>query len=206
MFLDSTFQYEFFYGEEIKKNLAEFAELRMKVFREYPYLYDGEMAYEEEYLKTYLEAKSSLVILVFYEQKCIGATSCVWLKEEVDDLKNPIIKAGLNPDNYLYFGESLVLGEFRKQGLGKKFFELRLEHFKKLVSMGYPLKASCFCSVIRDSNHPQRPKNYKALDSFWSQMGFYRSSIECSFTWKDLGEKKETRKLMSYYFNHEKHH
>ena len=198
------FQYEFLYGEEIKKKLTKLAELRIKIFREYPYLYEGEMAYEEEYLKTYAEAKSSLLVLVFHEKKCVAATSCVWLKEEVDDLKNPIIKAGLNIESYLYFGESLVLEEFRNQGLGKIFFELRLEHFKKLVSIGYPLKGCCFCSVIRDSNHPLRPKDYKNLDSFWSRMGFYRSSIQCSFAWKDLGEKEKTRKQMTYYFNPQK--
>ena len=37
-------------GDDIRTVLPDLARLRMEVFREWPYLYDGSLAYEEDYL------------------------------------------------------------------------------------------------------------------------------------------------------------
>ena len=38
-------------GEALRGALADVARLRIEVFRTWPYLYDGDMAYEEDYLQ-----------------------------------------------------------------------------------------------------------------------------------------------------------
>ena len=46
-------QLETVVGDALAKYIPDLARLRMTVFREYPYLYDGSEAYEAEYLRTY---------------------------------------------------------------------------------------------------------------------------------------------------------
>jgi hypothetical protein len=37
------------------ERVQDLAQLRITVFREFPYLYDGDLAYEQNYLRTYLD-------------------------------------------------------------------------------------------------------------------------------------------------------
>ena len=43
--------------------VPDLARLRIAVFRDFPYLYDGTLAYEERYISTYLECPESLFVL-----------------------------------------------------------------------------------------------------------------------------------------------
>jgi len=50
-------------GKEILPYLSELARLRIEIFKEYPYLYEGDLAYEEQYLHTY--AVCSVIFFLF---------------------------------------------------------------------------------------------------------------------------------------------
>ena len=45
-------------GPALEPWLDALGALRIRVFREYPYLYDGTLEYEREYLRTYVNAAS----------------------------------------------------------------------------------------------------------------------------------------------------
>ena len=62
-------------GGDIDAFLPELARLRIRVFREYPYLYEGSAAYEEKYLKTYANVPESVMVLVW---DCLLYTSGHW--------------------------------------------------------------------------------------------------------------------------------
>jgi hypothetical protein len=47
-------------GETLRQHLPELARLRIRVYRDYPYLYEGDMAYEARYLQTYIAARESV--------------------------------------------------------------------------------------------------------------------------------------------------
>ncbi|HRQ91226.1 MAG TPA: GNAT family N-acetyltransferase, partial [Bacteroidia bacterium] len=49
-----AFTYEELHGDTLRPHLRELGGLRIAVFREYPYLYDGDLDYEERYLETYV--------------------------------------------------------------------------------------------------------------------------------------------------------
>ena len=52
-------------GEEIIPFIPQLAELRIEIFRDFPYLYDGTLAYENEYLKmSYLVTCIKSVVLI----------------------------------------------------------------------------------------------------------------------------------------------
>ena len=42
-----------FHGPELEPHLDALGTLRIAVFREYPYLYDGSLEYEREYLRSH---------------------------------------------------------------------------------------------------------------------------------------------------------
>ena len=46
-------------GDKLNQYIPELAELRIRVFRDFPYLYDGDLTYEEKYLQTYFQYKNA---------------------------------------------------------------------------------------------------------------------------------------------------
>ena len=49
-------------GSEILKSIDDLARLRMTVFAEWPYLYEGDPEYEERYLSEFVTAPDSLLV------------------------------------------------------------------------------------------------------------------------------------------------
>ena len=115
-----------FRSEQAQKYVDELADLRMRIFRDYPYLYDGSVEYEKTYLSRYFEAQDSVVFLVFNSSDAvIGATTCIPLREEIPEIQKPFREGGLNVDEYFYFGESLLEKTYRGKGFGRLFFQYR---------------------------------------------------------------------------------
>lgn len=183
-------------GTGARRFVQDIANLRLKVFYEFPYLYEGSLSYEEKYLETYFRAKHSFIYLIEDNGKMVGATTSIWASEEEESFKKPFADYGINPEAIFYFGESVLLPAYRGRGLGKEFFLERENYAKSLPFIEY----LAFCAVVRPTDHPERPAGYGPLDSFWQQMGFYKEDkLVTSYTWKDRGEDKETSKKMQFW-------
>ena len=145
-------------GQALAQYISELARLRIRVFREFPYLYDGDPAYEERYLQTYLNAERSVVVLAIDESDAarpvVGASSALPLADETEEVQRPFIAAGMNPDDIFYCGESVLLPEYRGLGAGVEFFNRREAHGRALGGF----KTVCFCAVQRPDDHPRRPR------------------------------------------------
>jgi len=170
--------------------------LRIKVFREFPYLYDGDEAYEREYLSVYLNSPRFLAVLALdADGRPVGATTCLPLEDEQEAFRAPFTSAGLNPADFLYLAESVVLPEYRGRGLGREFFARREAHARRLG-----LGRTTFCSVDRRADHPARPAAWKPLDPFWSSLGYVRRpELRAVFPWKELGERQESPKTLTFW-------
>lgn len=183
-------------GSDARRFAKDLGELRLKVFFEYPYLYEGTLAYEEKYLETYFKSQHSFIFLVEDAGRIVGATTSIWAEEEEENFKKPFLSAGINPQEVFYFGESVLMPEYRGQGIGKKFFEER-ENFALTLPF---IKYLSFCAVERPADHPLKPQNYKPLDSFWKQMGFHKAEeVKTSYNWKDRNDKVESSKTMQFW-------
>ena len=69
-------------GQDIQAYVSPLAALRISVFKEYPYLYDGSLAYEEVYLADYAKHPASFVVLVIdpdkpAAQQVVGASTAM---------------------------------------------------------------------------------------------------------------------------------
>ena len=171
-------------------------ELRIRVFREYPYLYDGSLEYERAYLMTYQESRGALVVLVTdAADKVVAATTCVPLSGAGAEFREPFDRAGIDVSKVLYLGESLALPEWRGKGFGKLFFDLREAHAERLG-----LEMTAFCAVDRASDHPLRPAGYRPLDGFWESRGYERRpDLRAVLHWKETGERDDTPKDLTFW-------
>lgn len=180
-------------GEEARAYVNELAALRLKVFWEYPYLYEGTLNYEKKYLETYFAAKNSFVLIVKDQGQVIGATTGIWAKEEEESLRKPFLMHGLDPASIFYFGESVLLKEYRGLGIGKLFF---IEREKYARSLGF-IEYIAFCAVVREE---VAPADYRPLDDFWKSQGFTpEPGLSTQYAWPDRGQTENTEKTMQYW-------
>lgn len=183
-------------GEGAKEFFTELANLRMTVFHDFPYLYDGDFDYEKNYLSTYFSCPESFLCLCWNDDKIVGATTAIPLQHEEKAFQKTFLDHGMNPSDVFYFGESILLGEYRGQGVGKQFFVEREQYARALR----PFKFLSFCAVVRPTDHPLRPKDYTPLDGFWNSRGFEKKEgFTTSYSWKDRGHTDETKKQMQFW-------
>jgi GNAT superfamily N-acetyltransferase len=183
-------------GGDIDAWLPDLARLRIRVFREFPYLYDGSAAYEEKYLKTYTDAPDSVMVLVLDRDRVVGASSGLPLETEPPNVIEPFLAHGYDPRRIFYYGESVLLPEYRGRGLGKRFFEEREVHVRQLGRF----EAICFCAVQRPADHLRRPAGYVPLDALWNRQGFVRHpELRATFSWRDLDDEEESPKPMVFW-------
>jgi len=182
-------------GAAVGEYLAALAVLRIEVFREWPYLYDGDVAYEEKYLAPYATTADALVAIAWAGDELVGAATALPLAAHSDEVVPPLVGAGYDPATVYYFGESVLRRDFRGRGLGHRFFDER-EAFAR--ARGY--RTAAFCAVDRPADHPRRPADYVPLDRFWGKRGFVRRpDIIARFAWKDLDADAETAKPMVFW-------
>jgi GNAT superfamily N-acetyltransferase len=182
-------------GSALVPYLEPLADLRMTVFREWPYLYEGSRDYEMRYLDVYVRSPRSLVALAWDGEHCVGATSVLPLAEAEAEMQKPFRERGMPLERYAYFGESMLLAAYRGRGVGVRFFDLREAHARRLG-----LSHCVFCAVDRPASHPLKPADHVANDAFWSRRGYTRmESVTSEFRWPDVGEPEDSVKQLTFW-------
>ena len=182
-------------GSEVAPWITELARLRIAVFREWPYLYEGSLEYEQHYLAKFQDLPESTLVVVRDGERVVGASTALPLLQAEAEFQAPFVQAGLNPAEWYYFGESVLEPAYRGQGLGVAFFRYREA---RALELGY--RRVTFCAVERPPDHPLRPTDYVPLDAFWQRRGFSkRPDLVGWFSWPDLGQPQASAKPMVYW-------
>ncbi|MCY1665106.1 GNAT family N-acetyltransferase [Rhizobium sp. SL86] len=182
-------------GRDATAFVDDLARLRITVFREFPYLYDGDAAYERHYLSTYARSEGSVFVLAADGETIIGAATGTPMATETDEVKAPFLAAGRNPADIFYFGESVLLPAYRGRGIGVAFFDQREAQARRLG-----LSTCTFCAVERPDDHPRRPADYRPLNTFWAKRGYlHHPELRTHFSWRDLDEADESPKPLSFW-------
>jgi GNAT superfamily N-acetyltransferase len=191
-----TLRVERLTGAALQAVVPELARLRMTVFREWPYLYDGSFDYEQGYLQKLAEAPHAVVVAAYDGAKMIGAATAASLCGHAQEFAAPLEQRGYDLDRIFYFGESVLLEAYRGRGLGHAFFDHREAH---ALSSG-PYTHATFCAVVRPGDHPLRANNYVPLDAFWRKRGYQKvDGLVGAFSWKDIDQPEETAKPMQFW-------
>lgn len=183
-------------GAQIRQWLDSLAALRIRVFREFPYLYEGSLDYERDYLETYARSDNSLCVLVLDGEQAVGMSTALPLAHEDEAFMRPFIEQGFDIDSVCYFGESILLPDYRGQGLGVRFFEEREAHARRLPGVRY----TAFCAVERPEDHPQRPSDYQGLDRFWQKRGYTPApELYARYEWQDIDAAAPDHKTLRFW-------
>jgi GNAT superfamily N-acetyltransferase len=183
-------------GQEIAPYLPALARLRISVFFDWPYLYEGDETYERTYLQTYVNAPRAAVVFAFDGDAVVGASTCLPLEDETPNVQSPFVAAGNDVGDIFYFGESVLQQNYRGRGIGVAFFAAREAHARRWG--GYRL--ATFCAVQRPDDHPLRPAHYTPLDKFWTNRGYARQpGLQCRMSWRDRGEAQQTEKSLMFW-------
>lgn len=182
-------------GRELEAHLDDVARLRIAVFRDWPYLYDGTLDYERAYLQTYRDNPGALLVGAFDAGMLVGASTSTLMEDHAEAFSEPLRRIGLPVESILYGAESVLLPAYRRQGLGHRFFDLREAH---AAALGRSHVA--FCSVIRPENHPAKSATYHSNDAFWIGRGYAPlPGVLAEFSWKDLGDAGESVKPLQFW-------
>ncbi|SMH39313.1 Acetyltransferase (GNAT) family protein [Maritimibacter sp. HL-12] len=182
-------------GDDLARALPEVARLRIEVFRAWPYLYDGDLAYEERYLQSYRESDAAIVVGAFDEGRLVGAATGTPMEDHAEDFARAFEDTGYPLDEIFYCAESVLLPDYRGQGIGHAFFDQREAHARALGR-----RFAAFCGVVRSNDHPDRPEDYLPLDGFWRKRGYYPlAGVMAEFSWKDIGETEQSRKPLQFW-------
>jgi GNAT superfamily N-acetyltransferase len=110
---------------EAEAAFDDLARLRIEVFRDFPYLYDGDLDYERRYLATYLSQEGAAIIGAFDGSRLVGAATASPLANHFAEFAQPFAERGLDVADFYYFGESVLEKAYRGRGIGVRFFEER---------------------------------------------------------------------------------
>lgn len=171
-------------GQRLEPYFRSIAELRINVFREYPYLYEGSHEYEEEYLRPLFESSNSIGVIAMAEGKCIGFSSGLPIEEAHQEFKEPFTSFFLPTPLLFYFGESVLLPEFRGRGIGRELMMRRIRFAERLSQY----KAIVFCAIDRSMDTSPPPPSYRSPERLWRAAGFKPlSGVSAQFSWKEIG-------------------
>ncbi len=182
-------------GAALDAALEDVARLRITVFRDWPYLYDGNLEYERSYLQSYRDSDKAVIVGAFDGNTLVGVATGTPLSDHADDFAAAFSGSGIELATVFYCAESVLLPDYRGRGVGHAFFDLRETHARKL---GY-LK-SAFCAVQRPADHPLRPADYRPLDAFWRKRGYAPlENVAARFSWKDVDQPTESSKSLQFW-------
>ncbi|WP_134681233.1 GNAT family N-acetyltransferase [Paracoccus ravus] len=181
-------------GAAVAPVIDDLAGLRIAVFRDWPYLYDGDLAHERDYLQAYL-APGAVVVAAYDGTRMVGAATGAPMEDHAEGFRQAFAGRPENLTDIFYCAESLLLPEYRGRGLGHVFFDGREAQGRALGR-----RYSAFCSVERSQDHPLRPADYRPLDGFWRKRGYAPlPGVIAHFDWKDVDAESETRKSLQFW-------
>ncbi len=182
-------------GAELHGAIDDLAALRITVFAAYPYLYDGDPAYEADYLKEFIAAPDAVLVAAFDGARIVGAATASPMWAQKDEFRAPFEARGIDTAHLFYFGESVLLPGYRGQGIGHAFFDSREAQARRCGAT-----AATFAAVIRPDDHPSRPADHVPLDAFWTRRGYAPvAGFVTELAWKEHGEAEESLKPMQYW-------
>jgi GNAT superfamily N-acetyltransferase len=182
-------------GADLDAALDDLAQLRIEVFRAWPYIYDGSLDYERSYLTEFASSEGAVLVAAFDGDRIVGAATASPLESQKAEFRKPFEQAGYDPAGLFYFGESVLLPAWRGQGVGHAFFDHR-----EAAARSAGKQFCTFCAVVRPEPHPARPAAYTSLDALWRKRGYAPvDGLVTGFSWRDIGETVETEKPMQFW-------
>ncbi|UZW56942.1 GNAT family N-acetyltransferase [Sphingobium sp. JS3065] len=131
----------------------------------------------------------------FAGDRLVGAATAAPMTDHAAEFAAPFRERGMDIGRIYYFGESVLLPEWRGRGIGHAFFDRR-----EVMARELGFATTSFCAVVRPPDHPARPAGYAPLDPFWRGRGYAPvEGLVGQFRWRDLGDGGESDHAMQFW-------
>lgn len=177
-------------GTKVLDFLDQLAGLRLSIFREYPYLYDGLLEDEQRYLAGY--ANQGVVLLAMEAEQVVGAITGMPLAAESEAFTGPFRAAGLVPEQFYYIGELLLVPACRNLGYGSRL----LARLEQTVAQQGRYTDYCLATVARPDDHPLRPAGFVLIERFCRRHGYRLiEGVAAQVSWQEVQGQVCTNRL-----------
>lgn len=182
-------------AEERAAAIPALSELRIRIFRDWPYLYEGTTEYEAEYLAEFMREPGSALVVAQDGDAIIGAATASPMAGQKPAFQEPLRRMGLDVARIFYFGESVLLPAYQGQGIGHRFFDAR-----EAAARAAGAAQTAFCAVIRPDDHPMRPEAPRDLHPFWRARSYAPvPGLTGTLDWQDVGDANESAHPMQFW-------
>lgn len=170
-------------GPQIQEYLEQIAQLRLTIFKEYPYLYDGRLKDELDYLRHYADQGEATAIIASCGNQLAGAVTAIPLQCESEELTSPFTATQYLAERIIYIGELLFYPDYRNKGLGSRLLSRIEQHYRDQKIYEYLTSVT----VKRPEDHPCRPDGYVPIERFLLRNQFAKiPGLTTHFTWKEI--------------------
>lgn len=182
-----------FDGQSARAYFDDIARIRLTLFKEYPYLYEGTVAREAENFEPYFMSQRVTILLVFDNDQVVGFINSIPLEEEDAGTKAPFIEQGLPIEKYVYIGEVMLYPHYRGLGIAKTSLAF-LEQKARTEGFEY----TTFITVERPEDHPCKTHGYQPLDAMWQHLGYARiPNAYAYYTWSQVDTQTPTNNVLA---------
>ncbi|MFN0047005.1 MAG: GNAT family N-acetyltransferase [Sphingorhabdus sp.] len=180
---------------ERRAAIPALSDLRIRIFRGWPYLYDGTADYEAEYLAEFIREPGSALVVAQDGDAIVGAATASPMAGQKPEFQEPLRRHRLDIARIFYFGESVLLPAYQGQGIGHRFFDAR-----EAAARAAGAVQTAFCAVFRPDDHPMRPASPRDLHPFWRARGYAPvPGLTGTLEWQDVGETSESAHQMQFW-------
>jgi GNAT superfamily N-acetyltransferase len=170
-------------GSQIQDYLEQIAQLRLTIFKEYPYLYDGGLKDELVYLQHYTNHAEATAIITSCGNELAGAVTAIPLQYESEEITSPLASMQYPVECTIYIGELLFYPDYRNKGLGTRLLSGIEQHFHSQKNYEYLTSAT----VNRAEDHLCRPEGYVPIERFLQRNQFAKMpGVTTHITWKEI--------------------
>ncbi|MGL6195657.1 MAG: GNAT family N-acetyltransferase [Thermoguttaceae bacterium] len=178
--------YTYYFGKDAAPEITALSEFRIKFFREFPYLYVGDLESEKPYINEYLKNPEMVFCIAKDGTKTIAVSTACPLssffksESELSDISQ-FRDHGYDAAEFYYIGELIVLPEYQNRGISKELLAIQYRIAKERGFNKYS-----FLAVQRNDTDPLRPKDYTPASTVFEKLGFHKTDMTVSFQWNTL--------------------
>ena len=177
----------FLHGKEILPYIDRIIQLRIQLFKGWPYLYEGSLEYEESYFEGYVSSDLSTAVLVLDHDQVVGCAIGLPVAESLKEIGQIFKDQGQPSGKSYYLSDLLLQEEYR----GKKIGQNMVQTLEKAVMGLQDFSAIYLCEIVRDPKDSRKPPHLHSLDKFWDKQGYeIVPDWLIQLKWLEVGAKK----------------
>ena len=184
---------ETFRGTETAPYIQDIVKLCNAIYREPPYLYNGDDEEYTAYIESLSQANDVVICLVFDGEKAVGLSIGRPLIQTRGPYKETLVEHGYDLNQFFYLGEFGLLSGYRDCRIEEAMY-LEIE---KAAFVDGAFDMICVWDIV-DPNQFSSDTCF-VEDYFWKKLGFVQHpELNFQIVWINIGDTQESSHLAVY--------